>query len=93
VIKSNDYNLMDFLSAVELEYHRARTKFPKLNSAHEGYGVIKEGVDELWDLIKINEGKSTEAANEAKQIAAMCLAYYLEVYLGELYDSPEEEKE
>ena len=78
---------MDFLSSVDLEYHIARSKFPKLNSAHEGYAVIKEELDELWDLIKENKGKSKEASEEVKQVAAMCLAYYLEIVLGELYDS------
>ncbi len=85
MIESNDYNLMDFLSSVELEYLKARTKFPKMNSTHEGYGIILEELNELWDDIKDNKGKSPHAANEVKQIAAMCLAYYLEVCLGELY--------
>lgn len=87
VIESNDYNFMDFLSSVDLEYHKARTKFPKMSSAHEGYAIIKEELDELWDLIKQNKGKSKEASEEVKQVAAMCLAYYLEVILGELYNS------
>jgi hypothetical protein len=87
MIELNDYNLMDFVSSISLEYQIARTKFPKLKSAHEGYAVILEELDELWELIKQNKGKSKEASVEVKQIAAMCLAYYLEIVLGELYDT------
>ena len=61
--------------------------FPKMTSPHEGYAIIKEELDELWDLIKQNKGKSKEAADEVRQIGAMCLAYQLEVILGELYDT------
>jgi len=86
MIESNDYNFMDFQSSIGLEYCRARLKFPKMASPHEGYAIIKEEVDELWELIKQNKGKTKEASEEIKQIGAMCLAYYLEVVLGELYE-------
>ena len=92
MIGKNDYNLMDFSSTIVDEYIRARMKFPKMASPHEGYAIIKEEVDELWELIKQNKGKSKEAADEIRQIGAMCLAYQLEVILGELYNSSEESK-
>jgi len=46
--KSPDF----WLKKIELEYHSAAHKFPKFNSAHEGYAVIKEELDELWELVK-----------------------------------------
>jgi hypothetical protein len=65
------------------EYHDARKKFPAFHSAHEGYAVLKEEVDELWDLVKMGKGmnlkKCEQAKTEAIQIAAMAIAFYLEV--------------
>lgn len=44
------------LLEVESEYLKASSKYPKFNSTHEGYAVIKEEVDELWDKVKANKG-------------------------------------
>lgn len=54
-------------------------KFPSFNSAHEGYAVIKEEVDELWELVKANKGRSVQAEREALQIAAMALRFVLDL--------------
>lgn len=59
------------------EYLRARRKFPGMNSAHEGYGVLKEEVDELWEDVKGNRIVAAKA--EAVQVGAMALAFILEV--------------
>jgi hypothetical protein len=62
------------------ELKRAFTKFPgPQHSAHEGYAVLLEEVDELWDEIKANLGHTTSAQKEAIQVAAMALRYMLEV--------------
>lgn len=37
---------------VNYELDKARTKFPSFNSAHEGYAVLLEETDELWQEIK-----------------------------------------
>ena len=56
------------------EYAFATNKFPKFNSMHEGYAVIKEEVDELWQNIKGNvDPKLTK--EEAVQVAAMALRF------------------
>jgi len=68
-----------FLSQVEKEYIKARTKFGDFQSPHEGYAVILEELDELWDLIKTNQGRSTKTREECIQISAMAMAYYLEL--------------
>jgi hypothetical protein len=69
--------IMDRNEAVNktvLEYDSAVAKFPSFNSAHEGYAVIKEELDELWDAIKGNMRPET-LADEAKQVAAMALRF------------------
>lgn len=60
------------------EYLRAKKKFPaNLNSRHEGYGILAEEFDELWDDIKAdNIGPDYK---EAIQVGAMALRYVLEL--------------
>jgi NTP pyrophosphatase (non-canonical NTP hydrolase) len=56
------------------EYDRATKKFSSFNSTHEGYAVILEELDELWDEIKANSDKS-KMRKEAVQVAAMGLRF------------------
>lgn len=37
------------------ELNTAITNWPPFNSAHEGYGVLAEEVDELWAHVKMNQ--------------------------------------
>lgn len=74
-----DAAILDALKDIEKEYNKARIHHPAMNSGHEGYAVIKEELDELWDNIKANVGDSPASRKEAIQIAAMALAYVLEV--------------
>lgn len=67
------------LADIEQEYSRARMKHRPMNSRHEGYAVIKEEVDELWDEIKKREPSPENLRKEAIQIGAMILAFLLEV--------------
>lgn len=50
-----------------------------MNSPHEGWAVIKEEVDELWECVRANNGASLDARQEAIQIAAMALRYVYDV--------------
>lgn len=65
--------VIDFLEAVEAEVGRARVKHAPINSLHEGYSVILEEVDELWDETrKKREARNPEdVRRELIQIAAM----------------------
>lgn len=57
-----------------LEVRRAKAKHPgEFKSFHEGYGVLLEEVDELWDEIKMNTHDRTSIREEAIQVAAMAL--------------------
>lgn len=78
---TRDVPMIDGSVLLELhaELARARRKFPrKQASAHEGFAVLLEEVDELWDAIKANEGKERLRA-EAVQVAAMAIRFLEEV--------------
>jgi hypothetical protein len=58
------------------ELRRAREKFPRpFNSPHEGFGVMREEVDELWETVRGLEG---DMRAEAVQVAAMALRFLVE---------------
>ena len=67
--------------AVMTELNRAIRKFKGFNSAHEGYAVILEELDELWDEVKKNQKtRSVERMRyEATQVAAMALRFIEDV--------------
>lgn len=68
------------LGDVEQEVYHASIKFEPFNSPHEGYAVIKEELDELWDDVrKKNRGRSTAARSEAIQVAAMAVRYVVDL--------------
>ncbi|GMA49346.1 hypothetical protein GCM10025857_07030 [Alicyclobacillus contaminans] len=67
----------DIVEDIVSEYRRASEKFPPFNSAHEGYAVLLEEVDELWDSIKANDAAGTR--EEAVQVAAMALRFLIDV--------------
>ena len=46
------------LNDIVQEFDRASLKFPQFASAHEGYAILKEEVDELWDVIKAHKSGS-----------------------------------
>jgi len=59
------------------EYIKACSKFPPMKSRHEGYAILKEEVDELWDDIKAERNKQTVTV-EAKQVGAMALRFLVD---------------
>lgn len=65
------------ISKIINEYNRAYDIHKPFNSAHEGYAIIKEEVDEMWDCIKENE--VDHARREAMQVAAMALRFLIDI--------------
>ena len=61
------------LDQVRAEIGHAVEKFPKFASHHEGYAILLEEVDELWDEVKTNN--HTKAKAEAIQVAAMAVRF------------------
>ncbi len=69
-------DLDEVLDAIRNEFLRARNKHSPLASAHEGYAVILEELDETWDEIKRDDFDA--AREEAVQVGAMAVAFILE---------------
>ena len=63
------------LAEIDEEIQRAINQYPMFNSLHEGYAVLLEEVDELWDLVKIKQkyryDSKANIHRECIQIAAM----------------------
>lgn len=67
------------LSEVFRETRKAVSKHGPMHSGHEGYAVIKEELDELWDEVKADRFKQASAREEAIQVAAMAVRYVLDL--------------
>jgi hypothetical protein len=69
------------MAAVDAEVRRAMEKFPPMHSAHEGYAVILEELDELKEWVWQGRGSDPMggAESEAIQIAAMAIRYLVDV--------------
>ena len=67
------------IAEVIRELQAAQLAFPRFNGPHEGWAVIREELDELWELVRGNEGRTEAARSEATQIAAMAIRYMMEV--------------
>ncbi len=62
------------------ELIRARTLFPvPLRSAHEGFAVLQEEVDELWTEVKVRTKSRERMRAEAIQVAAMAIKFVSDV--------------
>ena len=74
---------VDLNKAVEFafELERARAKFGPMASAHEGYAVIAEEFDELWEHVKQKQSQRDHVAmrKEVVQLGAMVLAFLVEI--------------
>lgn len=73
--------LDDLLAELHAELITAVKLWPPMNSAHEGYGILLEEVDELWEHVKTNQKRRDLGAmhTEAIQVAAMAIRFALEV--------------
>ena len=69
------------LQDAALEVITATSFWPLFNSAHEGFAILKEEVDELWEHVKTNQKRRDLPAmyNEAIKVAAMALRFASEV--------------
>jgi hypothetical protein len=68
---------------VQHELRRAMEAFAPMASAHEGYAVILEELDELWQEIRADKGDAATRRiamrHEAIQVAAMALRFVVDV--------------
>ena len=69
------------LEFVREEYLKALKKFGSFHNAHEGYAVLLEEVDELWENVKLNQShikRDLKIMQEAIQVAAMAIRIIVE---------------
>lgn len=73
--------LAEILAAVETEVREATAKWDKFNSAHEGFAVLLEEVDELKAHVWTNQKRRDLEAmrKEAIQVAAMGIRFAMDV--------------
>lgn len=69
------------LADVLEEVKKATANWGSFHSAHEGYAILQEEVDELWDLVKVNQRRHDRRAmrKEATQVAAMAIRFMLDL--------------
>jgi len=57
------------------EIRFAESKFPEYNSMHEGYAIILEELDELWNEIKNKDRNELKVYREALQVACTAIRF------------------
>lgn len=77
-----DFNLLDeALNDVVYECKNSMSAWAPYNSAHEGFGVLKEEVDELWDQVRLKQKnrKIEDMRKEAVQVASVALRFIVDI--------------
>lgn len=74
-------NLVRVQQEASAELHNAMMAWPPFNSAHEGFAVLLEEVDELKAHVWTNQKRRDLGAmrKEAIQVAAMAMRFAIEV--------------
>ena len=67
---------------VSNELTKALQKHRAMASPHDGYAVILEELNALWDEIKRQEPDAQNLAKEAAQVAAMGLRFLIDLVEG-----------
>lgn len=70
--------MMDIKQALELVETEARAAtelWQPFNSVHEGYAVLLEEVDELWEAIKMRPRNMNNVKGEVIQVGAMAIRF------------------
>lgn len=80
-VKKVNAPFSDELAQVIEELNRANAHFPPFNSAHEGFAVLLEEVDELWDIVRLKQtspGRDARMRAEAIQVMAMAWRFLVD---------------
>lgn len=64
------------------ELGKARAMHAPMNGPHEGYAVILEELDELWEEVRAKKQDKPRMRKEALQVAAMALRFIEDVCDG-----------
>lgn len=75
------YNIDNILDNITNELFNATLKYSKFNSFHEGYAVILEELDELWNEVKKKPHliDKDNMRKEAIQIATMAIRFIIDL--------------
>lgn len=78
------YEIEEAFVAVQEEVYKAIEKYEPFHSAHEGFSVLNEEVDELWEEVKRKQGErnTTKLRQEAIQVAAMAIRFIHDICNG-----------
>lgn len=73
----SDKKLIRILQEITDEFLKASKNYGAFTNAHEGYAVLLEEVDELWDEVKKRPDirNDDKLRHEATQIAAMAIRF------------------
>lgn len=73
--------MKDILDEIHIELNWAKNNWPPFNSAHEGFAILKEEVDELWECVRTKQKNRDlkQMKKEAIQVAAMAVRFASEV--------------
>lgn len=65
------------IAAILKEYSRASATNGSFHSVHEGYAILLEEIEELWDEIRLKAAlrNPSNVAHEAIQIGAMAMRF------------------
>jgi len=69
------------------EYYLATGIYDKFNSAHEGFAILLEEIDELWESVKLKQSypyRKERMFKEAIQVGAMTLRFLIDCCGSEL---------
>ncbi len=71
-------NVAVVVDEVVAELERATSLHGPMSSAHEGYAVLWEEVNKLWEEVKTNPRDDDAMRAEAIQVAAMAIRFVLD---------------
>ena len=74
-MKKNENTINAIMLLIKKELNQAMEKYNTQSSLHEGYAILLEEVDELWEIIKQKPSKikEDEVIVESIQVAAMAI--------------------
>lgn len=78
--KEDEEKFFNAMHLVKTELDWATQTYGPFHSTHEGYAVILEELDELWDDVRKHSGND---GKEAVQVAAMAIRFIMDCCMGE----------
>ncbi len=71
--------LRDVLAEIGTQLQKAQAKHAPMHGPHEGYAVILEELDELWEEVRAQKQYKEKMRHEALHVAAMAARFVIDV--------------